>query len=226
MRARFLRSGSRSFADHELLELLLFYSLPRENTNGLAHELIERFGSMHKLASASIDELMMIDGVGENTAILIKLVMALAQRYSLEELEPLKRFDSIEKAVSYAKGIFLGSNTETLYLVLLDNSFCLLDCVCVSFGSINEVRPIIRNIIERSIIKRASSVLLLHNHPDGIAEPPENDVRFSQLVDHELNIVGINLVEHIIVSQNKYFPVMRSIRKEIDIPCFKEFYKS
>lgn len=228
MRARFIRSGSDSFADHELLELLLFYAIPRENTNGMAHDLIERFGSICGVASAQIDELMLVDGVGERAAVLIKLAMTFAKRCAFEEIGSTRKLDSLEKIVQYGKSLFIGSNTETVYLLLFDNAFSLIDCSCVAFGSINEVRPIVRVIIERSITKKASSALLLHNHPGGIAEPSDNDIHFSNLVDHELDILGIYLVEHVIIAADGFFPIMKSSRngKNLsDIPKLNDFYE-
>ena len=213
IRVRFIKSGSDSFADHELLELLLFYALPRQNTNNIAHSLLERFGSINAIASASVDELLLVDGIGESAAVLIKLVMSLAKRYAFEELDSCKKFNTLEKVEEYAKTLFIGSTEELVYIMLLDNSFSLLDCSCVAFGSINEVRPIIRTIIERAIIKKASSVILLHNHPNGIAKPSENDFEFSHLVERELNIVGINLVEHIIVAGKSCFPIIKNFHK-------------
>ena len=224
MRARFLRSGSRSFADHELLELLLFYSIPRENTNELAHDLIERFGSIHRLAAASPEELMLVRGVGENTAVLIKLVLALAQRCSLEEIGSPKRFDTLQKAVDLSRSLFIGATNETMYLLLLDNSFCFIDCVCVAYGSINEIRPIMRTVIERSIVKKASSVIILHNHPNGTEDTSEEDERFTRLVAQELDIVGIDLLEHIVMSKKGVNLIMKATRSESELSALSKFY--
>ena len=225
MRARFVKSGSDSFADHELLELLLFYALPRINTNELSHSLLERFGSISGIVSASIDELMMVEGIGENAAVLIKLVLSLAKRYSFEELQPRKKLDTLEAVGEYAKALFIGSTQELLYVMLMDNSLSMLDCACVAVGSINEVRPILRLIIERSIIKKASSVILLHNHPRGKAEPSAKDFEFSYLLERELGIVGIDLIEHLIVAGNSYFPTLRSSRQSELSPALVRFYK-
>ena len=227
MRARFIRSGSDSFADHELLELLLFYAIPRENTNGMAHDLLERFGSIHGVASAQIDELMLVDGIGERAAVLIKLAMTFAKRCSFEELGSPKKLDSLEKIVQYGKSLFMGSNTETVYLLLFNNALSLIDCRCVAFGSINEVRPIVRIIAERSITKKASSALILHNHPKGVAEPSDNDLHFSHLVDHELDILGVYLVEHVIIAPDGFFPIMKNSRngKNLsNLPKLDDFY--
>lgn len=226
MRARFVKSGSDSFADHELLELLLFYALPRINTNELAHSLLERFGSISGIISASVDEIMTVEGVGENAAVLIKLVTSLAKRYAFEELDSHKKLDTLERVGEYAKSLFIGSTQELVYLILLDNSLSMLDCSCVAVGSINEVKPILRLIIERAILKRASSVILLHNHPHGSAEPSESDLEFSYLLDRELGIVGVNLIEHIIVAGKSYSPTLRSVRRRELEPTLNKFYKN
>ena len=225
MRVRFIKSGSDSFADHELLELLLFYALPRRNTNEISHSLLERFGSISGIASASVDELMLVEGVGENTAVLIKLVMSLAKRYAFEDLEAHKKLDTLDKVGEYARSLFIGSTQELVYLMLMDNSLSMLDCSCVAVGSINEVKPILRLIIERAIIKKASSVILLHNHPSGTAEPSHKDFEFSYLLERELGIVGVNLVEHILVAGRAYTPILRSLRKSELDPTLTKFYK-
>lgn len=202
MRARFLSSGSHDFADHELLELLLFYSLPRKNTNELAHSLIERFGSLRRVAAADVDELSSVTGIGKNTAALIKLTLELAARYERELFLPSKSLKSIDTAISYARSLFLGATSETVYLVLLDNEFMMLDCRPLSQGTVNEVKPIVREILERSVLKKASLALMLHNHPDGDHTPSSEDVEFTYLVNHELEALGVRLVDHIIVGQN------------------------
>lgn len=85
LKYRYLQSKEESFSDHELLELLLFYSIPRANTNEIAHSLIERFGSISNMVEAEVDELKLVHGIGNNSAILLKLMLSLAKRYADED---------------------------------------------------------------------------------------------------------------------------------------------
>lgn len=216
MKARLLKSGFESFAEHELLEMLLFYSIPRRNTNDIAHSLIERFGSLRAVMSSDPDELMMTDMIGENSAALIKLAMALSKKCILEDLSPRATFNSVGKTVDFANKIFIGSTVETLYAILLDNSFAMLECCCVSTGTVNEVRPIIRSVVEKSVIKKASSVIFIHNHPNGSSKPSCEDIDMTAIAENALDLVDITLIEHIIIGNDGYSLIKAPQKSDVD----------
>ena len=209
---RFLDTGGEGFSDHELIELLLFYAIPRKNTNGIAHELCERFGTIEKIADASIDELKLVKGIGNNSAILIKLIFSMAKRYVDEKSQDAKRIDTLEKAVDYGRNRVFGSIKEVVYATFTDNSLNVIDTCLVSIGSLDEAKPLIRNIIELSIIKRASAVILFHNHPKGGIEASEADKNFTTLLERELDMIGTSLIEHIIVDNSGFNTVLKDIR--------------
>lgn len=209
---RFLDTAGEGFSDHELIELLLFYAIPRKNTNGIAHELCERFGTIEKIADASIDELKLVKGIGNNSAILIKLIFSMAKRYVDEKFQDAKRIDTLEKAVDYGRNRVFGSIKEVVYATFTDNSLNVIDTCLVSIGSLDETKPLIRNIIELSIIKRASAVILFHNHPKGGVEASEADKNFTTLLERELDMIGTSLVEHIIVDNSGFNTVLKNIR--------------
>ena len=150
-RDRFLDTNGSDFQNHELIELLLFYAIPRKNTNAIAHELCERFGTIDKMAEASIDELKLVNGIGENSAILIKLVLVLAQKYIDEKNKAPRRIETLEKAVDYGRNRIFGSVKEVVYATFTDNSLNVIDTCLVSVGAIDEAKPVIRNILELSI---------------------------------------------------------------------------
>lgn len=204
MKARFLKSGFDSFAEHELLEMLLFYSIPRRNTNDTAHSLIERFGSLRGIMSAQPDELMMLDNIGVNSAVLIKLVMAISQKCAFEDISTKETFDSIQKVVEFARKLFIGSTVETLYAIFLDNSLVMIECNCVATGTVNEVRPIMRTIVEKSVIKKASAVIFIHNHPNGPSKPSANDIDMTSIAENALQLVNVTLIDHIIIGNDGY----------------------
>ena len=153
LKRRYTNSNSNGFSDHELLKLLLFYGIPRKNTNEIAHSLIESFGSINGVAEASIDELKLIDGIGDDCAILINLVMSLAKRYSEKHYKESKRLGSIGDLVAYAEKHTFGAVKELVYGAFLDENLNVLGTNLIASGTINEVRPMLRTIIELCIIK-------------------------------------------------------------------------
>ena len=167
VKKKFLENCGADFNDHELLELLLFYSLPRKNTNEIAHTLIERFGSINNVACASVDELKMVEGVGNNSACLLKLVLSLAKRITKDSQESGKRLGTLRELVSYVSSYFMGATSEQTYIVLMDSSLRVIDVRLIAIGSIDEIKPLIRNILELVILKRATAVAIAHNHPRG-----------------------------------------------------------
>lgn len=124
MRARFLDAGAEILQDHELLEMLLYYAIPRRDTNPIAHRLIERFGRLDKLFAASAAELMQVDGIGENAAVLLKTVFECHRRIS-SACDPNEMFHSFEQIGDYLVKLYTGVETERLMLLLLDKKAVL-----------------------------------------------------------------------------------------------------
>ena len=212
LKDRFVKTKGTGFSDHELIEMLLFYAIPRKNTNEIAHSLCERFGTVDKIAEASIDELKRVDGIGRESAILIKLVLSMTQRYIEEKNKESKRIDTLAKAVDYGRNRVFGSIKEVVYATFMDNSLNVIDTSLVATGSIDEAKPLVVNILQLSIVKRANAVILFHNHPKGGTEASEADINFTSLLERELDLIGIHLVEHIIVDNNGFNTVLKNIR--------------
>lgn len=225
---RFLDTDGVGFSDHEIIELLLFYSIPRRNTNDIAHNLCERFGTVDKILEASVDELEQVEGVGHNSAVLIKNVFTITKKYISEKAKEPKQIDTIEKAVDYGRNRIFGSIKEVVYATFTDNALNVIDTCLVSVGALDEAKPLVRNIIELCIIKRANAVVLFHNHPRGGTEASNADVNFTSLLERELDMLGLHLVEHIVLDSNahstilKNIRVVQGIREHIDIDRFYE----
>lgn len=215
-RKRYLDSAGEGFSDHELIELLLFYAIPRGNTNGIAHDLIERFSTVNAIAEASIDELKLVDGIGDNSAILIKLVMSLAKKYAESYYKETKRIESLQELVSYANHHTMGAVKELVYGVFMDDNLNVLGTNIIASGTINEVKPMLRTIFELCLLKRATSFALFHNHPNGGVEASAADVEFTLLLERELKIIGVTLLEHVIVDGISYTPILKSINDDYE----------
>ena len=196
---KFLETGFTGFADHEKLELLLFYALPRNDTNPLAHELINRFKTLGAVFDASVEQLMEVKGVKESTAILIKLIPALAKdmvNYRFEGV-PL---DSHKKSCEFFVSQFVGEKNEKLKIALLDDKLCLKKCADVIEGVPSAVSMNVRKIAEIALKNNCENIIIAHNHPNGIASPSDADLNATRELYKLLGSIGITLLDHIIVA--------------------------
>ena len=211
LKKRYIDESGEEFCDHELIELLLFYCIPRKDTNTIAHELYERFGSVSGVANAGIDQLKLVDGIGDNAAVLLDLVMSFAKRIAAEQKVEKKRLDTLKKLVKYAESFMFGATNEQVYLVMMDSTLRVIDTKLIAVGHIDEVKPIIRRVLEFVVLKRASAIALTHNHPNGGIEASSVDVEFTALLQRELEVIGVRFIEHVIVDGNSYNAVMHGV---------------
>lgn len=137
MKKRFLANGERAFDDYQLLELLLFYSVPQVDTNPIAHRLLERFHSLSAVMEASVEELMTVDGVGEHTAVLIQLLPQFARRYHQDRVKMDSAVNRMEDAGTLLAPYFYGAKREMVYLLSLDARGRVLGCDLLGEGSAN-----------------------------------------------------------------------------------------
>ena len=209
VRERYLTDGFDSFALHELLESLLFFSIPRGDTNELAHRLLERFGSLRNLLEASPDELMTVEGVGERTAYLLKLIPELMRRYSADLLAEVPSYRTLSAVSEYLCRKFIGCGSECVYMMMLNNKLSLIDCCKVSEGSVNNSTVPIRAITEKAMFRKASIVILAHNHPNGLAVPSDSDYDVTTQVAAALDLVGVSLLEHLVVADDRIWPIIQ-----------------
>lgn len=218
MKERFLAANGKDLADHELLEMLLYYVIPRRDTNEIAHHLIEEFGSIERVLDAPIDELVTTQGVSAATATYLALVREAAGRYTAakvterEGASPI--FDTPEKIVAFLRPKYVGVTVERAYLLLFDNGMRMLDCRHLGDGEISSLLISVRRIAEIAYRKRASRVVLAHNHPDGIALPSKEDLALTRQVAAALQLLEIPLLEHFIFSKYGYCTVLNQAEEQ------------
>ena len=150
------KTGFDSFADHEILEMLLYYSKPRCDTNETAHLLLEQFGRIDNVFEATPEELTQIDGIGQHSAVLMQLIRESARRYTKAVMQNRKRYTSIHEVAGYAHACFVGSTTEQLYLFLFNNGMEMIDSILLTTGVINSAEIPTRLMIEKTILKKAA----------------------------------------------------------------------
>ena len=207
MKERFLANGLEGFSHHEAIELLLYYAIPRRDVNELSHRLIERFGSYNAIFEADYEDLLSVEGVGENAAILLKLMAASWRKYALNDCKEVFLYDTPAKIGNYAARLFIGASVEKLYVMFFDNKMMLLDTAKIAEGTVNSVSAPPRVIVERAYRKKAASVVLIHNHPSGSADPSDDDICYTHSLKAVLKSVGIDLIDHVIVSGKYYKPI-------------------
>lgn len=200
LKKRYLLTDGKGFSEHEILELLLFYAIKRQNTNELAHDLIEKFGSINNMIELSIDELKQVKGVGDECALLLKVVFSTAKKYVEGQHVEMKVLNNIRDVVMYADLLTLGAINEQLYGIFLDDRLQVIDTVLLGVGSLNLIRPILRIILEQCLFKRATQVILFHNHPKGELTPSREDIDFTLTIERELDIINVRLIEHVIIN--------------------------
>lgn len=196
---RFLEEGLDGFEPHNILELLLFYAIPRKDTNELAHRLIDAFGSLNGVFDAPYEALMQVEGVGENTAALLKLMPQLTRVYFTGIREETV-LDSADKAAAYFVPYFIGQTEEVVRMVCVDAKSRITAHQIIHRGSVNVAEANIRKIANIALHNNAVGVILAHNHPGGIALPSPEDIVTTRNIKSALQPMGIVLMDHIIVA--------------------------
>lgn len=209
MREHLRGDGIFSAEPHQLLEGLLFYAAPRCDTNETAHRLIEHFGSLDAVLSATVEELMAVEQVGQYSADLIHLVGGIWRQRGLPCDNPKRVFDSIGKLGSYLVRLFTGAVLERVYMLLFDNSLRLLSCMLVCNGSINSAVFHPRPMVEKALMRHASAVVIAHNHPNGVSTPSRDDIDATETLRTAFELVNIQLLEHVVVAGHSYSAIMR-----------------
>ncbi len=193
-----------NFEPHQVLELILFYSIPRRDTNEIAHELLEKYGSVSKVFEADINDLVKTPGIGENSAFILSLIPSLARRYFKDKWGTKPVIDSSTTAGQYAVSLFAGRTYEAFYLICLDSQNRVNFPELIQEGTINESPVYPRLIVEAALRHQANSVILAHNHPGGSLKPSQADMEVTDRIRIALEAISIHVIDHIIVAGDKY----------------------
>lgn len=210
MKERFMKSGLDDFAPHNVLEFLLFYSIPRGDTNPIAHRLIDAFGSLSGVFDATPEELMKVSGVGESTAILISMIPQMARKYLEDKADAVNVVGGCGDIGAYFLPKFVGRTNEALMMVSIDNKNKVISCSVVAEGTVDSAKVSRRKVMEEAMKVKATRVILAHNHPRGVAVPSAEDVAMTREIGRLFAQVGIELVDHIIIADDDYVSMAAS----------------
>ena len=210
MRDRFIHDkGFENFEDHQILELLLFYSRTRGDTNPTAHELLEEFGSLKGVLEARPEQLMQVKGIGKQQAVLISMVVPLTRVWHRCAMATPDRIGNSREAEDYCLSILAGERTERFYVISLNAKCNVLGRRKISEGSLSEVSAYPRMVMETALNYNAHSVLLCHNHPGGTCAPSPEDISSTIQLQRLLNGVGILVLDHIIVAGDRTYSMIQ-----------------
>jgi DNA repair protein RadC len=194
-----------------LLELLLFYCVPRRDTNELAHQLIVRFGTLTGVLDADVNELMSIPGIGEHAATLLKFIPHIARRYRTARAGSIAVVDSVEKAGRYLLDYFFGYTVEVVYALFLSADQHVRQCARVSGNDEPELVHITpRRLVHMALDCGADKIILAHNHPGGNAMPSPQDRAVTEKLALALDAVGIKLVDHLVIAGDDFVSFLDS----------------
>ena len=197
LREEFL-ARPESFPDHKVLELLLFYALPRRDTNPIAHELIEQFGSLAGVLDADPETVARVRGMGANSAVLLQVVKELGRRYQTLRGGMEGIVSDTRTAAELLRPYFYGAKNELVYLLCMDGKGKLLSCPRIGEGSVNAAEVVPRKVVNAALRSNATMVVLAHNHVSGLALPSQEDRATTLYLRDLLAQVGVTLLDHMV----------------------------
>lgn len=210
LKDRFLKEGLEHFDDLYVLEILLFYCCPRKDTNETAHNLLDRFGSLAQVLEASYEDLQKVPGIGEHAACFLNLVHQVFRRYQISKAKNITILHSTAQCGAYLVPRFYERKNEVVYMLCLDAKCKLLSCKEMGEGSVNSAGVPMRRIVEHALSTNATSVILAHNHPSGLALPSPEDVHTTKTLATALAAVDVVLADHLIVSDGDFVSMVQS----------------
>lgn len=204
MRRQMKTSSMDSLSDVQVLEVALYYAIARRDTNEIAHALLRRFGSLSGVLEAPRAELLKIDGVGESAADLLLLFIQMERRHLMDRAGRETILDTTYKCAQYLMPRFIGEQEEVVYLLCLDAKCKALDCSLIHRGAVNMTAISVRKIVKAALDHNATSVVVAHNHPSGLALPSREDRATTLALKAALDAVDVVLVDHVIVADEDF----------------------
>lgn len=205
MKNRFLAEGLLNFEHHEVLEFLLYPFIPYKDTNPIAHDLINTFGSFSSVIDASPQDLLTVKNMTENAAIYLSSLKDFVKIYSIDKKALKKKIINKAEAVEYLKILIGLSSIEEVYLMCLDIHSQLLQTIPIAKGTENKCNLTIKGILEIALRCKAKYIILSHNHPSGNVEPSIKDISLTNQLYYICTLLGIKLIDHIIVSSSNHY---------------------
>lgn len=210
MRKRFMQQGFDGFAEHEILEMLLYYAIPRRNTNDLAHNILDEYKTLANVFDAKVSDLAKIDNLGEISAILVTMIPHLAKAYEKSKNKRNILLHDTESIGRFALSMLNNKTKEEFALICVDANRKVHWSGIIATGSIDQINATPRDIVSEVLKHNAKYVIFAHNHPNGSILPSDTDKNTTRTLCDLLNCIGVKTIDHIIVSQNRYYSLQET----------------
>ena len=202
LRGRFAETGDQGLPDYEILELLLFRSIPQRDVKPLAKELIARFGSLSGVLGARRERLTEVKGIGESVAADLKLVEAAGRRLARQAIQDKPVLGSWKDVIDYCHAVMANADREIFRILFLDKRNHLITDEVQGIGTVDHTPVYPREVIRRALEVGATAIILVHNHPSGDPTPSNADIRMTQDIVGIAGPMGISVHDHIIIGRN------------------------
>jgi DNA repair protein RadC len=201
LRERFMAAGAAAMPDYELLEMLLFAALPRQDVKPLAHRLIDGFGDLAGVISATPSQLQRIDGVGDGVVVALKLAEGVAARMARARVMDRPVISSWDALLTYCHTTMSHRETEAFRVLFLDRKNRLIADEEMGRGTVDHVPVYPREVLRRALELNASALILVHNHPSGDPEPSQADIAMTEQIARAGQVMSISLHDHLIIGR-------------------------
>ena len=203
LRARFIEGGATAMPDYEMLELVLFRAIPRQDVKPLARLLMDTFGDFNRVITASTARLLAVKGVGDAVVLELKIVEAASQRLMRARVMHQPVLSSWDALLDYCHTTMAHLEAEQFRILFLDRKNVLIADEAQARGTVDHVPVYPREVVKRALELNASALILVHNHPSGDPTPSEADITVTHQIKEAAGILGIALHDHLIIGKNR-----------------------
>lgn len=203
LRQRFLDGGAAAMPDYELLEMLLFSAIPRQDVKPLARRLLDGFGDIAAVVAASPAQLQRIEGVGEAVVVELKLAEAMAARLARAKVMNRRVISSWDALLDYCHTTMAHRETEHFRVLFLDRKNCLIADEEQARGTVDHVPVYPREVLRRALELNASALILVHNHPSGDPTPSQSDIAMTERIRLAAEALSLTLHDHLIIGKSR-----------------------
>lgn len=205
LKEKYTSATATALHDYELLELLLAYAIPRRDTKPLAKTLLQHFSSIKGVLDASAEDLTAVPGIGAHTAALFRLVRDFGSLYLREAARERTQISCTTELISYCKSFLGGVKDERFCVIYLNAQNKMIDMEVIEEGIVNQAVVYPRKVLENALKRKASAIILVHNHPSGNVRPSDADIKLTHTIREAARTMDILVHDHLIIGENRFF---------------------